>query len=168
MTAIAAAPSKQDARALRDTEVAKLIRAELKAAFPKTKFSVRSSSSIYVRYVDGPTTGRVEAIVSKFEGKVFNAMDDSTSYKPPFLYNGEWVYTYCYIFVQRELSPKFMDRLVMAVATYYGVSNPAVVAGFVRPTFAEQQEFHARTGLDWGTAIYRASRDRSSVCRAQN
>lgn len=67
------------------TEVAKLIRAELKKAFPDTKFSVRSQSysmgcHINISYTDGPPAKAVEAITDKFCGKTFDGMDDSTHY----------------------------------------------------------------------------------------
>lgn len=166
MIDFAPAASRENARALVDTEVAKLIRLELKAAFPAVKFSVRCTHSVRISYTNGPTVDRVEAIVSKFEGKQFDGMTDSTSYKPPFSYNGEWVYTYCYVFVSRELSPALVERIATAVANYYEISKPAIVAGFVRPTVEEDKAAWLRTGTDWGTAIYRAARDRSSVCRA--
>lgn len=152
-----------ESRTLSDVEVAKLIRVELKAAFPSVKFSVRSTSSINIRYTDGPTPKRVEAIVSKFEGKSFDGMTDSTRYTPPFLYNGEWVSTYCYVFVNRELSHAFVARIVGAVAKYYGIDTPPVVEGWVKPTLEQERECRRKNFTDWGTMIHRASQDRASV-----
>jgi hypothetical protein len=156
-------PPKDQARCLSDVEVAKLIRKELKAAFPAVKFSVRSENSVRVRYTDGPTPDRVEAIVSQFEGKSFDGMTDSTTYRPPFLYQGAWVYTYCYVFVTRELSGRFVERIAAALASYYDITAPAVVEGFVRPTMAEENECQRATWSDWGQMIYRASRNRMLV-----
>lgn len=64
---------------------AKNIRAELKAAFPRTKFSVKTSkysggNSVHIRWVDGPTSSMVDAIVSKYAHGSFNGMDDSYSF----------------------------------------------------------------------------------------
>lgn len=151
------------ARQLGDVEVAKLIRKELKAAFPAVKFSVTSKSSIRINYTDGPTPARVDAIVKQFEGKGFDGMTDSTTYAGPFKYNGEWVQTYCYVFVSRDVSSAFARRLSAAVAKHYGMEAPDVVEGWVKPTLDQERECNRRTCTDWGTMIYRASRDRMTV-----
>lgn len=62
-------------------ETAKLIRARLKAEFPKTKFSVRISryaggSSIYVNWTDGPTSKRVNQEIGGFNNTHFDGMID--------------------------------------------------------------------------------------------
>lgn len=61
---------------------AKAIRADLKKAFPKTKFSVTSESysmgnSVWVRWVDGPTRESVHKIACKYQEGHFDGMDDS-------------------------------------------------------------------------------------------
>lgn len=63
------------------TETAKLIRAQLKARFPRTKFSVRTDkysggSSIRIRWTDGPTDAMVSAVVGAFAGSGFDGMTD--------------------------------------------------------------------------------------------
>ncbi|WP_205183678.1 LPD29 domain-containing protein [Burkholderia sp. LMG 13014] len=70
-------------RYLSCAETAKLVRAALKEAFPGVKFGVRSSTysmgaSISVRWMDGPNTKQVDAVVSVFEGSYF---DGSIDYK---------------------------------------------------------------------------------------
>lgn len=62
-------------------ETARLMRKALKDAFPSTKFSVRSSSyaggaSIRVRWCDGPSTKRVEAISGQYQGAGFDGSID--------------------------------------------------------------------------------------------
>ena len=62
---------------------AKLIRKDLKAAFPGVKFSVTSSrfsmgSSVSVSYTNGPLRANVEAIVEAYGGKGFDGMTDSS------------------------------------------------------------------------------------------
>lgn len=60
----------------------------LKRAFPKTKFSIKTSaysggSSLRVSWVgvkESPTEDEVSPIISSFEQGVFNGMDDSYSY----------------------------------------------------------------------------------------
>ena len=72
------------------TETAKLIRAALKKHFPKTKFSVRSSTysggaSITVKWTDGPTAKLVESITSAYSGKGFDGMIDMAYYNEAWL-----------------------------------------------------------------------------------
>ena len=62
---------------IRATEAAKLIRADLKRAFPQTCFSVRSSyfsqgSAVDVRYTDGPPEADVQAILNRYGGRGFD------------------------------------------------------------------------------------------------
>jgi hypothetical protein len=62
-------------------ETAKLLRIRLKAVFPRTKFGVRShvysgGASIYVKWVDGPTTRLVDATAQQFAGGGFDGMID--------------------------------------------------------------------------------------------
>ncbi len=62
-------------------ETAKLLRAQLKKAFPGVKFSVRSKvysggASIDVSYTDGPTTDAVDAVCQPFKGGDFDGMVD--------------------------------------------------------------------------------------------
>lgn len=66
------------------TETAKGIRAELKAAFPGIKFSVKTSyfsmgNSIDISWSFGPTTKAVDAITSKYCYGRFDGMTDSSS-----------------------------------------------------------------------------------------
>lgn len=60
---------------------AKLVRVALKKAFPKTKFSVRSSTysmgaSIDVSWTDGPCAKAVEPVAKQFSGAAFDGMID--------------------------------------------------------------------------------------------
>jgi hypothetical protein len=73
-------------------ESAKLIRAALKKAFGKQKFSVRSSSyaggaSVSIAWTDGPTTKAVDAVVQPFSSRGFDGSIDmaysKTSYMLP-------------------------------------------------------------------------------------
>lgn len=57
-------------------QAAKLIRKQLKANFPNTKFSVTTKNSININWTDGPTNSKVQNIVSAFSGTSFNGMID--------------------------------------------------------------------------------------------
>lgn len=67
---------------------ARLLRRDLKAAFPGTKFSVRlgtgtSWTTAYVSWEAGPTGDEVRRrVVSRFEGNGFDGRDDSTTFLP--------------------------------------------------------------------------------------
>ncbi len=80
-------------RSLDIVETAKVVRSELKKAFPDTKFSVTTQrysmgSSCTVRYTDGPPSKAVNACIEWISGKTFDGMDDSTHYHYT-IYNGE-------------------------------------------------------------------------------
>jgi hypothetical protein len=70
--------SKKD---ISEAETATMIRRALKEAFPKFKFSVRTSkysmgSCIYVYWTDGPNPAQVEAVTGRFSGSYFDGMID--------------------------------------------------------------------------------------------
>lgn len=72
---------RESARHLSVVETAKLMRVALKAAFPATKFSVKSDSyaggaSIRVGWTDGPTVKRVTEISGQFQGGGFDGSID--------------------------------------------------------------------------------------------
>src|SRR5262245_56011273 len=98
-------------------DTAKLIRTALKETFPGVKFSVRSDTyslgaSIRVRWTNGPTPSAVHAVTDRFQGSDFNAMEDLTVNRPPTEVDGEMVHFGAdHVFVQRDLSPEFRDRL---------------------------------------------------------
>lgn len=68
-------------RWIKTADVAKLVRAALKAKFPGQKFSVRSDSyaggsAVRVEWTDGPTWHEVEQILSQYAGSRFDGMID--------------------------------------------------------------------------------------------
>ncbi len=65
---------------------AKNIRTELKLAFPRVKFSVRSESyaggnAVRISWTDGPTSQQVEKITGKYSGGSFDGMTDCYNYR---------------------------------------------------------------------------------------
>ena len=87
------------------TDTAKLVRAELKAAFKGVKFIVRKQHfSLWVTIpADAAVTvDQVKEITDRFEGAEFDGSIDLKSYKKVIV-NGERIqYEADYIFVQRE------------------------------------------------------------------
>lgn len=104
------------------------IRADLKAAFPGTKFSVRSStysqgSSVNVSYVDGPALTAVEAIAEAYGSRGFDGSDDSTYWNKSehaALTDAGIVSYRCYAFV--SVSRKLSDAAKVAIG--FDLSRP--------------------------------------------
>jgi hypothetical protein len=68
------------------TETAKLVRKDLKAAFPATKFGVTcdkyaGGASIRVKWTDGPTVPQVDAVIGIYESRGFDGMVDYEYHK---------------------------------------------------------------------------------------
>jgi hypothetical protein len=75
------ADAKNNKRLSGHAATAKAIREELKKAFPKIKFSVKSESfsmgnSVHINWFDGLTTKEVESITNKYQYGHFNGMED--------------------------------------------------------------------------------------------
>lgn len=113
-------------------EAAKGLKAELKAKFPKIKFSVKSKSytggsSIDVEYIDGPPNEAVNAIAKKYQYGDFDGMQDLYEYSPTFVKgdNGEEMELggAKYVFVKRHYTNEgeMMLAQIAKVAEQYGV-----------------------------------------------
>lgn len=137
-----------EARSIHAKEEAAMIRAALKKRFPATKFSVRMKtfsmgSSVDVEWTDGPTVKRVQEITGPYEGKGFDGMTDSTTYRKSWLLADgrvttpaglleltdppipegmkvEAVQFYAWIHTRREISQGFRDRIVLQLIDFYG------------------------------------------------
>lgn len=103
---------------MRDTEVAKQIRKELKGTFPKQKFSVRTESgldaSINVSWKDGVPTAKVEPIVDKFKDIDRDAQGGIQK-------GGNR-----YVFTKREISPEKREKVKKKIAKKYGKTQKDV------------------------------------------
>lgn len=120
-----------DSKYLDTADVAKIIRKELKATWPETKFSVRISryaggSSVRVGWTDGPKQREVETLVGRWQGKDFDGMTDSTTYRGAFEHEGELVHTTCWVSCSRDHSPLANAQAVNAICKYYG-ADPGLV-----------------------------------------
>lgn len=76
------------------TDTAKLVRKDLKAAFPNDKFSVRkgtgtASAWLSVSWTDGPEYSHVRAVADQFRGEQFNGQTDNyEQLDTPYLVSG--------------------------------------------------------------------------------
>lgn len=104
------------------TDTAKLLRKALKAAFPETRFSVRTDkyaggSSIDVTYTDGPTKADVEKVADIYAGATFDGMTDSKNFHATLVhFDGDELPTTVqfganFVFVHRKLSPEFVAAI---------------------------------------------------------
>lgn len=119
-------------RYISTADTAKLAREALKAAFPGTKFSVKSKSysggsSIRVNWVDGPTAKEVEAVAGHFHGASFDGMQDLKEYHNSEL-NGETVaFAADYIFFNRDFSREFLTKCVQEACAEFGLKPVEVI-----------------------------------------
>ena len=115
----------QPTRYVSCVDTAKLVRRDLRTAFPGIKFSVRSDqyaggAAIRVEWTDGPTDDAVTKVVKPYQGATFDGMTDSKDYVTvvvdgvPTHYGADWITT------TRELSPSFRGA-VLADARAYGI-----------------------------------------------
>lgn len=111
------------------------MRAALRKAFPKVKFSVRKRhyGSVSVSWTDGPTESTVEAIVNRHKGGYFDGMEDLYRHeKTPFVavFGGA-----DYVWTRRENSAEMIERAIAEVFERYAGN----LAGMERPTAAAFQ-----------------------------
>lgn len=117
---------------------AKNIRAELKAAYPGVKFSVKTSrfsmgDSITINWTDGPNSAQVEAVTNKYKAGNFDGYDDCYRYE-----RTDWNDAFGdakYISADRKYSDSLIASAIDRVAKRYGVS----------PITVEQY----KTGMAW-------------------
>lgn len=123
--------ANQTARYAPCAEVAKWVRAALKASFPGVKFSVRSDRSVRISWVDGPTQEEVQKVTYRFEGSSFDGSTDSKTTNRAFLHDGELVYSGAdYVLPSRSLSVEFLGRIAEQEATRFGYPVPEVTAEY--------------------------------------
>lgn len=105
-------------------QAAKLIRAELKKAFPSVKFSVRSRNfaggdSVGVGWINGPTRDAVTAITDKYQYGHFDGMIDLYEYSN----NIEGLPQAKFVHGQREISDDVYEATKAQVAKEFGIED---------------------------------------------
>lgn len=104
---------------------AKNIRAELAAAFPGVKFSVRGRTAsmmdaIDVSWTDGPMQAQVDKIIGKYAAGHFSGMDDYYSYG-----NSPWTAAFGdakYVSARRDYSAHAEEAAVRRLFAKYGAA----------------------------------------------
>jgi hypothetical protein len=141
-----------------------VIRKVLRAAFPATTFRVvigRGSmvSSVHIKWTDGPTRARVEALVAGFEAGKFDGMTDSYNYdRSAFLTIDGVVHRpgTRYVFAERSLSAAGWALVAGHVARMWGVEVPSRDA-------ATSMRVERAGGQYFSDLVHRAASDRASV-----
>lgn len=134
-------------------ETAKLIRVDLKKAFPGVKFSVRSSvyaggASIDVSWTDGPSQKAVEGVAKVYAGGGFDGMIDMAYSKDAWMApDGKVTYG----------SSEGTEGSMGVVAGY---ENPAPVAGAKKVRFSSDYVFCTKK---WSVPTYTAAVEK--VCK---
>jgi hypothetical protein len=95
---------------IKATDVAKLLRADLKQHWPGTKFSVRTdrSGTLNVSWTDGPPTNLVDEVAKPYAGEGFDGMTDMR-------YSMGNGYLTDFVFTHRELSPEAQAALTAEI-----------------------------------------------------
>ncbi len=164
-------------RSIHAKQQAVMMRAALKARFPATKFSVRMKefsmgSSIDVTWTDGPSVRLVTEITGPFEGKGFDGMTDSTTYRSSWLVRGNTVVTdkgleeigkvdlqavkraegvqfYAWIHTRREISQGFRDRIVAQLADFFAKQpGPEEIETLIRQAAEDATRFSLTHALE--------------------
>ncbi len=92
-------------------QVGKLIRKDLKQAYPLIKFSVTSRSfaggdDVRIKWEDGPTEKEIRSLTNKYEAGAFDAMRDMYEYD----YDKTGI-TVKYLILSRKMSKKIEDGI---------------------------------------------------------
>jgi len=146
-----------------------VIRKQLRKAFPACTFRVttsRGASSVTVRWTDGPTVQRVEAITALFRDGSFNGMTDSHEYATGdarfVTVDGITYMKGCrFVSTSRSISPALLRRCAAQVAAYYGLAVPASCPQGSVTDHAQDRAFMAASGFYFGSLIHQASNDRT-------
>jgi hypothetical protein len=132
---------------------AKNIRTELKATYPKTKFSVRSESfsggdAIRISWTDGPNADQVDAIVGKYSAGSFNGMEDIYEYSRNAF---NMVFGDAkYITTSRDCSDDMIESAIAGVVKYYGGCEPISVEDYRQ---GRSWRWMNSGGVDMGRAL---------------
>ena len=110
------------------TETAKLIRKDLKNAFPNTKFSINSMSysggaSVSIDWIDGAGVDEVEKIINKYKGASFDGMQDLKSYNYVEENGVKIQYGSDYIHLNRTFSEESNKRMSEYLVNAYEIQD---------------------------------------------
>jgi TusA-related sulfurtransferase len=145
------------------TEVAQIIREELKKKYPTTKFSVRSQkysggSSINIYWTDGASTSDVESFVRQFEGCQFDGGQDLKTYHTS-MWNGiEVRWGVDFVSCSREYSKESLEAWSNKVAKEFNCEPLKVLTHGDGSAYLEETNYRVRVengGTEYLSSIIR-------------
>lgn len=122
---------KTDENYLQPKDAAKLIRKELKANFKDPKFSVKTklasmTSSVDIKWTDGPTETEVKAIVDKYQGASFDPQQDLST-PTDIILDGRIMWGGPkFVCVERQLTLNFLNTVADRVCQQAGFTKPNI------------------------------------------
>ena len=132
---------RAEKRSVQPKELAVHARSMLKAAFPGVVFSVtcgRSGGSVRTSWTDGPTESQVDAVLGVLEGRSFDGMDDSNSYRDVTLPTGEVVRAYAFMMTTRHASEALNTRMAAVFGRAVGFPLSHRTFSVWRDTYAHR------------------------------
>lgn len=100
----------------KNMKIGRIVKAELKKAFPNVKFSVTSDyNCVRVSWTNGVTVAMVEAITSKYKLGHFDGMTDSYEYSN----RRDDVPQVDYVFLSRDISEDIYEAKFVEYKKYY-------------------------------------------------
>ncbi|AGO57692.1 hypothetical protein SOD_p00180 (plasmid) [Serratia plymuthica 4Rx13] len=128
------------------------IRKELKAAFPKVKFSVRKSDydCVSIKWTDGPTEKQVRDITDKYKYGRFDAMQDMyVDNSSPFneVFGGTK-----YVMPQREISDELIKKAIDEALKKFGseiITNECTVESYRNGMLNNFRDDYFERGLSY-------------------
>lgn len=152
-------------RTISATDTAKLVRAALKAAFPRARFSVRTLSSrggaaINVSWMDGPAYDAVAAVARDYEGASFDARIDLKSHHARVI-GGELVQLMAdCVLLHRSFSGEALRAAAVEVARRYDVPVARIAVDEWGARVADAEAEHRRIGTDYHSwVVVRTAQD---------
>lgn len=120
-------------------QTSKVIKQELKKAFPEVKFSVKSDNysggnSVNIEYWDAMPLKEVEEIVSKYQQGHFNGMEDIYEYSN----TNKNIPQAKFVFTKRNISTIAAKKIVSAIEKHYGIN---IEVNYTEGQFGHYREF---------------------------
>jgi hypothetical protein len=149
---------------------AKALKISLRKRFPATCFSVviQNYDTCTVSWTDGPTVHVVHEYTGEAEGKGFDGMTDSTTYRKATLPDGR-PSSIGFLFTNRTISPALARRCAEQAAAYWGDCDPipdiTATGGGGFDMVDGNHRIRPDLTLDWYQAIYQAAGDASRFQR---
>lgn len=129
------------------TEVAKLIRKDLKAAFPGISFKVttKSASTVNVFWTDGPSDTQVNKVIGKYSGAKYDFVLDLQVYT-----KDNWGCDN--VNLHRSHTVEFVRKVATSYCQRFGYNVPRIIEG-TYPQVDPKDDFQIEYTRDWLSCV---------------